>query len=144
LIAERGLGDVVQLLGWRQDVPELLQAMDVFLLTSVFEGLPRSVLQAMAAGVPIVATAVDGTPEVVRDGETGLLVPPGQPDRAADRVLEIVSRPELRARCIEGARRVLTSEFDIRRMVRDLDRLYVELLEPVGETARPREVVRSA
>ncbi len=144
LIAERGLGDVVQLLGWRQDVAELLQALDVFLLTSVFEGLPRSVLQAMAAGVPVVATAVDGTPEVVRDGETGLLVPPRQPERAAERVLEILSDPALRNRCIAGARRVLTSEFDIRRMVRELDRLYLELLEPAAESVRSREVVRSA
>lgn len=145
LVAERGLSGIMQFLGWRQDVPELLQAMDVFLLTSLFEGLPRSVLQAMAAGVPVVATAVDGTPEVVRDGATGLLVPPGQPERAAERVLEMIASPDLRARCIAGARRVLTSEFDIRHMVRDLDRLYLELLEPARDAvARPQEVVRSA
>jgi len=69
----------VLVLGWRQDVPELLHAMDAFLLMSRFEGLPRAVLQAMAAGVPVVATAVDGTPDVVRDSETGPWSRPGGP-----------------------------------------------------------------
>ncbi len=127
LVRDLGLSDVVRLLGWRRDVPDLLHAMDVFLLTSRFEGLPRSVLQAMAAGIPVVATAVDGTPEIVHDGETGLLVPPGRPDLAAQRVLELVADPALRARCVSGARAVLTREFDIRQMVRNLDRLYLEL-----------------
>jgi len=142
LVRDLGLDGVVRLLGWRRDVPELLHAMDVFLLTSRFEGLPRTVLQAMAAGVPVVATAVDGTPEVVRDGESGLLVPQGRPDRAAERVLELIADPALRSRCIAGARRVLTSEFDIRRMVRDLDRLYVDLLGPARERASsPRAAI---
>jgi len=132
LIAELGLRDVVQLLGWRRDVPDLLAAMDLFLLTSLFEGLPRAVLQAMAAGVPVVATAVDGTPEAVTDGETGLLVPPGRPELAARRLLELESDRELRRRCVEGARRRLDESFDIRRMVRELDRLYLSLLEGRG------------
>ena len=93
VIAELGLEEVVHLLGWRRDVVELLHAMDVFLLTSLFEGLPRAVLQAMAAGTAVVATAVDGTPEVVRDRETGLLVPPSRP--AAPRRLR-TRRPSAR------------------------------------------------
>lgn len=128
LIGELGLREVVQVLGWRRDVPDLLAAMDVFLLTSLFEGLPRAVLQAMAAGVPVVATAVDGTPEAVRDGTSGLLVPPGRPEQAARRLLELKSDGELRRRCVEGARRRLDESFDIRRMVRELDRLYLSLL----------------
>ena len=79
LIEQRGLEKVVKLLGWRTDVVDLLHAMDLFLLTSRFEGLPRAVLQAMAAGIPVVATAVDGTPEVVEHGVTGCLVPAGEP-----------------------------------------------------------------
>lgn len=129
LIGELGLRDVVRVLGWRRDVPDLLRAMDLFLLTSLFEGLPRAVLQAMAAGVPVVATAVDGTPEVVEDGVTGLLVPPGRPDLAAGRLLELERDERLRRRCVEGARRRLDRSFDIRRMVRDLDKLYLSLLD---------------
>ncbi len=129
LLAELGLQDVVQLLGWRRDVSDLLHAMDLFLLPSLFEGLPRSVLQAMAAGVPVVATAVDGTPEVIEDGVTGLLIPPGRPDVAARRAIEMLADDDLRGRCVTQARRRLSREFDIHQMVRDLDRLYVGLLE---------------
>jgi glycosyltransferase involved in cell wall biosynthesis len=129
LVGKLGLGGVIRVLGWRRDVADLLHAMDVFLLTSRFEGLPRVVLQAMAAGVPVVATAVDGTPEVVRDGRSGLLVPPESPATAADRVLELVEDADLRRRCVDGARRSLGEAFDIHRMVRDLERIYISLLE---------------
>jgi len=132
LIEELGLRDVVRLLGWRRDVPDLLAAMDLFLLTSLFEGLPRVVLQAMAAGVPVVATAVDGTPEAVVNGASGLLVPPGRPELAARRLLELKGDEALRRRCVEGARRRLDESFDSRRMVGELDRLYRSLLEGRG------------
>jgi glycosyltransferase involved in cell wall biosynthesis len=138
LVRQLGLADVVRLLGWRRDVVDLLHAMDVFLLTSRFEGLPRAVLQAMAAGVPVVATEVDGTPEVVRDRRTGLLVPPESPETAADRVLELVGDAALRQRCADGARRALDEAFDIHRMVRDLERIYISLLEGPEERTRGR------
>ena len=83
----------------------------------------------MAAGVPVVATAVDGTPEVVEDGRTGLLVPPGRPAEAAQALLRMVRDDGLRERCVEEARRRLGRSFDIRAMVRDLDRLYSSLLQ---------------
>jgi len=75
--AERSLGDRLRLLGWRRDVPELLGALDVLVLTSRWEGLPRVCPQAMAAGRPVVATAVDGVPEAIVDGCNGYLYPPG-------------------------------------------------------------------
>ena len=132
-IHDRGMQGIIVTLGWRDDVADLLHASDVFLLTSLFEGLPRVVLQAMAAGVPVVATAVDGTPEVVEDGVTGLLTPPGDPVAAAERVLRMASDAELRTRCVDEARRRLTGEFDIHGMVQELDRLYAELLsDPVS------------
>ena len=128
-ITRLGLGGIVQLLGWRRDVVDLYHAMDVFLLTSIFEGLPRSVLQAMAAGVPVVATDVDGTPEVVRNRQTGLLIPPARPEAAARALLEVVRDAELRDTCIDQAGVLLTRDFEIRQMVRRLDRLYLEGLE---------------
>lgn len=124
--------DVVLPLGWRRDVVDLLHAMDVFLLTSLFEGLPRVVLQAMAAGVPVVATDVDGTPEVVQHGRSGLLVPPGRPDLAAQRLLELAADPALRDRFVGEGRRRLTADFDIHRMVADLDELYDRWLNDDG------------
>ena len=137
-IEAAGLGDDVKLLGWRDDAPDLLHAMDLFLLTSRFEGLPRAVLQAMAAGVPVIATDVDGTPEVVRDGETGILVPPSRPEAAARRVVELGSDPGARARLAGEARARLGREFDIASMVHELDREYLDLLsvEPLPAGAR--------
>jgi glycosyltransferase involved in cell wall biosynthesis len=129
LVHRLGLDGVVRMLGWRRDVADLLHAMDVFLLTSRFEGLPRAVLQAMAAGVPVVATAVDGTPEVVRDRRTGLLVPPENPLAAAEALLELVADDGLRRRCAERARAALGEAFDVHRMVRDVERIYISLLE---------------
>jgi glycosyltransferase involved in cell wall biosynthesis len=123
-----GLGERFRLLGWRRDVPALLSALDLFVLTSLFEGLPRAVLQAMVAGVPVVATAVGGTPEVVRDGETGLLVPPGDPAAAAAAIVRLAGDPEGARRLAAAASMRIGEEFEIRGMVRTLDELYSELL----------------
>ena len=123
-----GLRDVVKLLGWRDDVPDLLHAMDAFLLTSRFEGLPRVLLQAMAAGRPVVATAVDGTPEIVEAGVTGLLSPAGDTDALAAHLDRLARDADLRAGLTERASARLGEEFDIRKMVTDLDSLYAGLL----------------
>jgi len=128
-VARLGLGGVVQLLGWRRDVADLLHAMDMFVLTSLYEGLPRAVLQAMAAGVPVVATEVDGTPEVIEDGRTGWLVPPGRPTAVARAVVSALQDASWRQRCAHEARRRLSREFDTREMVRRLDGLYLRQLE---------------
>jgi glycosyltransferase involved in cell wall biosynthesis len=129
MIRRKRLEGIVLTLGWRRDVADLLHAADIFLLTSLYEGLPRAVLQAMAAGVPVVATAVDGTPEVVEDGVTGLLAPPGQPGEAARKLLRMHRDAALRERCVAEARSRLGRAFDIHRMVRDLDELYLSLLQ---------------
>jgi glycosyltransferase involved in cell wall biosynthesis len=124
-----GLRDAIRLLGWRQDVPDLLAATDVFLLTSLFEGLPRAVLQAMAAAVPVVVTDTGGTAEVVVDGVTGYLVPSSDPGAAAAAVVRLAAEPEKRKTFGTAGRMKLGAEFDIRRMVPTLEALYDELLE---------------
>ena len=94
--ARLGAADVqgaVRLLGLRDDVPELLSRAACFLLTSDYEGCPLSVLEAMAAGVPVVATAVGGVPELVGHGETGILVEPGRPEGLARGLDELLSDP---------------------------------------------------
>jgi glycosyltransferase involved in cell wall biosynthesis len=122
------LSGAVHLLGWRDDVPELLAGIDLFLLTSLYEGLPRVVLQAMAASVPVVATDTGGVAEVVIDGETGALVPPGRPEAAADALVRLAGDPAARHRMALAASARLGDEFDIRRMVVELEGLYDELL----------------
>ena len=127
-IARASLGGTVRLLGWRDDVPDLLAALDVFLLTSRFEGLPRAALQAIAASVPVVATDTGGIGEVIATGEDGILVPVGDSRAAAAAVVRLAADPQERQRLAAHARRRLDASFDIRRMVGDLENLYEELL----------------
>ena len=127
-IARASLGSVVRLLGWRDDVPDLLAALDLFLLTSRFEGLPRAALQAVAAGVPVIATDTGGIAEVVVPGEGGLLVPVGDVEAAAGAVVRLAAEPELGRRLAANARARLGADFDIRRMLRDLEEHYDDLL----------------
>jgi glycosyltransferase involved in cell wall biosynthesis len=96
-VEQLGLTGQVLFLGLRKDVGRLLQAADLFLLTSVSEGIPLTVIEAMAAGLPVVVTQVGGLPEVVQEGVTGLLAPPGDDAALADRILSLAGRPERRA-----------------------------------------------
>jgi len=123
LAADLGLAGRLLMPGWTDDVPGLLAAAQVSVLMSRHEGLPRAAVESLAAGVPVVATAVDGTPEVVRDGDNGFLVPPGDVASAADRVSRLLEDAELRARLAAGTGRGL-EEFDIARMVRAQEELY--------------------
>jgi glycosyltransferase involved in cell wall biosynthesis len=126
-VAAAGLRDRLALLGWRRDVPALLGALDVLVLTSLWEGLPRVCPQAMAAGRPIVATAVDGIPEAVVDGRNGFLVPPGRPARAAEAILRLLGDPGLAAR-MGAAGRAAVAEFSEDGMVAEQERIYTALL----------------
>jgi len=114
----------VLFLGSSSRVPELLQAMDVFVMPSIAEGICNSLLEAMATGVPVVATAVGGTPEVVVDGESGLLVPARDAAALSARLLQIWSQPDLRRRLGQNARQRVRDEFSIEAMVRAYDNLY--------------------
>lgn len=124
LVSELGVQDAVRLLGKRDDVPELLAEAECFLLTSDHEGCPYSVLEAMAAGLPVAATRVGGVPELVAERKTGVLFEPGDPDAAADALAGLLEAPD-RARTLgeEGRARV-RSEFGRERMVSQTVALY--------------------
>jgi glycosyltransferase involved in cell wall biosynthesis len=96
-VQESNLGPYVRLLGLRGDVPRLLAAADLFLLTSISEGIPLTIIEAMAAGIPVVATQVGGLAEMIEDGKTGFLAPAGDPDALAERILRVADNPALRA-----------------------------------------------
>jgi glycosyltransferase involved in cell wall biosynthesis len=128
--AEEGLGDSFRLLGWRRDVAELMWCAEVLVLTSLWEGLPRVYPQAMAAGLPIVGTRVDGGPEAVRDGVNGWLLAPRDVDGMAGRVLELVRDPA-RGRSMAAAGEELLPEFDIDLMVRKQEELYEEMVHRI-------------
>ena len=136
-IRAQGLSERVHLTGLRRDVPDLMHSFDVFALSSLWEGLPRVLPQAMAAGLPIVATAVDGNAEAVNDDLNGFLTPPGDPQAFAEALLTLLEDPALAARMGQaGLDRV--DEFGARKMVRDIAALYEELLNQKGLTPRPQ------
>ena len=123
---EAGLRHRAVLTGLRADVPRLLGAMDVFLSASRWEGLPRTVVAAMASGTPVVATPVDGVRDVLQDGVTGLVGPPGQGAALGGAVLRMLTEPGLAQRMSVAAMERVR-EFDATHMVRQLEQLYLEL-----------------
>jgi len=116
------------LLGWRRDVAELMWASDLFVLTSLWEGLPRSYLQAVAAGLPIVGTDVDGAKEAVRSGKNGWLLPPGDVEGMAQKVAELLLDPRNAKQMGEAGKDILP-EFDIGLMVKRQEELYEKMLD---------------
>jgi glycosyltransferase involved in cell wall biosynthesis len=126
--AALGLGQRVRFTGFRRDVPDLLSEASVSVLPSLSEGLSNVVLETMAAGVPVVATSVGGTPEMVEDGVTGLLVEPRDPRALAQAIGSMLADPA-RGRAIGKAGRQWVAErFSLEAMVRDTELLYERLL----------------
>ena len=123
-----GLNGAVRFLGAVPEAARLLPQFDVFVLSSLWEGMSNGLLEAMAAGRPVVATRVGGNPEVVVDGESGLLVPPKDPQALADAVLRLLRDRELAHRLGEAARRRIESQFTLEQMVSRMEDLYQDLL----------------
>ncbi len=124
---ELGLGERVVFLGERHDVPAILACADLFVLPSVEEGIPLTILEAMATGLPVVATPVGGNPEVVVPNETGLLVPPQSPQRLAEALLTLVREPSRARRMGAAGRKRVEQLFDIRKVVASYEALYESL-----------------
>jgi glycosyltransferase involved in cell wall biosynthesis len=128
LTGELNLQEHVEFLGERTDVPELLSRAGFFVTSSLTEGISLSLLEAMAVGLPVVATSVGGNPEIVNDGVTGRLVPPGRPDLLAEAIVAICrGGARWREMGLAGRERV-AEHFDVRRMASDYEQLYADLL----------------
>ncbi len=123
-----GLKDKIKLLGFRRDIPEIMKCLNVFVLTSLWEGLPRVILQALAAGIPVVATEVDGSSEVVKNGINGFLVKPGDVEGIAEKIMYILQKPKDFKFEISGLKSIL-DEFDINLMVKKQEELYEALVK---------------
>jgi sugar transferase (PEP-CTERM/EpsH1 system associated) len=113
--------------GPSDDVPALLGAMDVFVLPSVREGMSNALLEAMAAGLPVIAMRVGGNPEIIEDGRSGWLLPPGDAEVLADRLGQLAASPALRERLGSEARRRVLECFTLERMLAEYRTLYLEL-----------------
>jgi sugar transferase (PEP-CTERM/EpsH1 system associated) len=128
LAGDLGVADRIHWAGHRRDVPYLLPAFDLLVQPSLHEGLPNTVLEAMACGLPVVATAVGGTPEVIVDGLTGLLVPPRDADALAQAMVTLLSNADLRRTMGRAGRERVAQRFTAERMVEQTQRLYGQLL----------------
>jgi glycosyltransferase involved in cell wall biosynthesis len=133
--AARDVGDRVHLLGHRTDVAAVLRASDALVSTSHAEGLSNSIIEGMAARLPVVSTAVGGSPELVVDGKTGLLVPPRAPEALARALAQVLADADLARRLGNAARRFVAQELSVERMARGFAALYDAVL---GESTADR------
>lgn len=129
LARELGVAERVRFWGVRSDVPALLNAADIFTLPSRYEGNPLSVMEAMAAGLPVVATAVGGVPELVEEGVSGFLTPNEDVEALTAALQRLVDNAELRRQMGEAALRRARERFDVRHTVRAYEALYEEILQ---------------
>jgi glycosyltransferase involved in cell wall biosynthesis len=136
--SELGLEDSVRLVGFQPNVAAWLSMGDITVLPSFYEGLPLIAIESLAVGRPVVATAVDGTPEVVLDGQTGLTVPPGDPELLAGAVCRLLADSSLRARLGRAGRQWVVERFSRERQIRETEDFYLQAL---AERSRRRRTV---
>ncbi len=127
-----GLGERVRFLGYVSDMPALWPALDCLLLTSRYEGLPITILEAMACGAPIVASNLDGMREILRDEENADLVPPGEPEPYAERLSRLIADSTRRAHHAAAALEIVRQGYSAAAMARAVERIYLRYLEPAG------------
>lgn len=120
-------------LGYRKDVPELLSCSDLSVLPSKAEGFPNAILESLAAGLPVVATRVGGTAEMIEDGVDGLLVPPKDPHALADAIVRLLRDPQLARRLARAGQEKARCQYRFDRLVRELRQIYGRLAPESGE-----------
>ncbi|MCW5627005.1 MAG: glycosyltransferase, partial [Burkholderiales bacterium] len=130
LLTEAGIRDLAWLPGSRDGIPQLLGGMDIFCLPSISEGISNTILEAMASGLPVIATAVGGNPELVQDGATGTLVPPQDPEALAHAIVTYLRQPDVRREHGAAGRQRALEQFSIDAMVDAYDTLYSQLSDP--------------
>lgn len=125
--AKLGINEAVKFLGFRKDIKELMTLMDVFVLPSLWEGMPNVLLEAMALGRPVVATRVGGAEELIEDGVTGLLVPPADEGTLAEAIINILTREDKGKKLSEIAKREVERRFALEDTIEKTERLYERL-----------------
>jgi len=131
-VARLGLAGRVEFLGWVDDIHRVLPRWDVFVMPSLEEGFPISALDAMAAGLPVIASSVGGIPELVVDGETGWLIPPADVEALVFRLRPMLRNPEQRRSMGAAAQARVRDHFNLAQMAENFSRLYDELLGETG------------
>ena len=124
--SELGIEGAVHFLGMRMDMPELVRAFDVYVMPSIWEGLPMALLEAFAAGTPVVASDVGGVGKVIRHRENGSLVPPRDPAALAAELAHVLAQPQLRKKYSETARRTFEESYSAEAMTRRYEAIYLD------------------
>jgi glycosyltransferase involved in cell wall biosynthesis len=127
-IAQQQLNQNVRLAGWRADIPSCLKTADVLVLPSLWEGMPNIVLESMAAGLPVVVSRVEGTDELIRDGETGVLVMPGSVAEVEQRIEMVLTDRELSSRLRATAQQSVKSKFTMDSMTAAFEKIYCRFI----------------
>jgi glycosyltransferase involved in cell wall biosynthesis len=128
-VRDHGLEGAVEFLGYRSDIPELLAAADIFLLPSIIEGCPNALLEAMAVGLPCIASDSGPVPEIITHGRDGVLTRPRDTDAIAEAVIGVAGDPECAARLGNAAAERIASAFTVKTAVGALERFYARALE---------------
>ncbi|MBN2062871.1 MAG: glycosyltransferase [Deltaproteobacteria bacterium] len=129
VVQASGLETNVILPGMKRDVPKFLSVMDIYVQPSKFEGVPNSVLEAMASGLPVIATDVGGLREIIHDGESGILLEPGQDEALSLAISKLITHPEKRRQLGNNAQNRVTELFSIDKMVSDYEIMYKRILQ---------------
>ena len=128
-VVEHRLNSSVHFVGWRPDVPQLLKAADLLVLPSLWEGMPNIVLESMAAGLPVVVSRVEGTEELICDGESGLLATPGSVEDLEQQIEKVLIDRVFSTKLSKAAQQTVAKEFTLDAMVLSYEQLYLRLLE---------------
>lgn len=128
LAEELNIQDLVIFTGIRNDIPNLLKIADIFVLPSLTEGLPLAAIEAMSVGLPVVATAVGGVPEIIKDGITGYLVPPKNPKALGNTILNLIKDKKNMEKVGLNGKKVIIENFTTEKMINKLEKLYVHCL----------------
>jgi len=119
-----GIEQHVFFIGFRKDIPKILSLIDILVVPSLWEGLPLTILETMSAGKPIIAARVGGIPEAIKNGETGILVPPKNPEALSGAINDLLAAPKKRKEMGEKAKQRALQLFDVERMVKEYENLY--------------------
>ena len=133
-VDQAGVKERVIFAGMRQDVPRLLASSDVFILPTLTEALPTVLAEAMAAQLPVIASRVGGVPEMITDGQNGVLVEPGDVNALAKAAIQLLDQPELRARLAQQGWGTVNQKFSVERQVDQLKELYLRQLKAYGKS----------
>jgi glycosyltransferase involved in cell wall biosynthesis len=128
LVAELDLNGIVDMPGWRDDIPAVLSSLTLFVSAARSEPFGLAIIEAMAVGLPVVATASEGALEIIEDGVTGRVVPASDPETLAEAINDLLDNPQERARLGQNARLAVRERFSLERMARDTERVYREVL----------------